>query len=248
MTGKFPKVHREAGEMRFGLGFLPIEGTPRNLLNHVIVLRSRSPWQASQDRPLWGEIRMQISCGTEARSIGFHVRHSSSQKLESVRLQVTYQTPFLITFTLVYFWNGRQSGMEAPQFLPLTYLMEVYPKYGASWESTQSERATRPQAHRTAAILLITQKQLVPPYKPSFYSGEGHITWAWQPPPGPWNPSCMFQNLPLSLYLRYKTWEFSICVHWCFPRTDLVMAYYGHKTLHSLVKIEECKVYSFFKK
>ncbi|EPQ15284.1 hypothetical protein D623_10013192 [Myotis brandtii] len=57
--------------------------------------------------------------------------------------------------------------------------MEVHPKSGASWESTQSERATRPQAHRTAAVLLITQKQLVPPYKPSFcYSGEGHITWA----------------------------------------------------------------------
>lgn len=137
MTGKFPKVHREAGEMRFGLGFLPIEGTRRNLLNHVIVLRNRSPWQASQDRPLWGETRMQISCGTEARSIGFHVRHSSSQKLESVRLQVTYQTPFLITFTLVYSWNERQSGMEAPQSLPLTYLMVVHPKYGASWESSK---------------------------------------------------------------------------------------------------------------
>lgn len=139
---------------------------------------------------------MQISCGTEARSIGFHIRHSSSQNLESVRRQEISQTQFLIIFTLVYSWNRRKSGREAPRSPPLAYLLEVYPKSGASWEPTQMERATRTKAHRTAALLLITQKQLVPPDKPSScYSGEGHISWAWQPPPGPWNPCCMFQNL-----------------------------------------------------
>lgn len=87
--------------MRYELSFLPIEELtePRNCAG---IVRNRSPWQASQDRPLWRETRMQTPCGSEARSIGFHIRYNSSQNLESVRLQVTFQTLFLIIFTLVY--------------------------------------------------------------------------------------------------------------------------------------------------